>query len=228
MGEFAWQPSGRYLDGSRVRNFMDLHGIRSWQELIGRSTRDIEWFWNSALEHLGVEWFEKYTRLYDDSRGMPWTTWFSGGKLNIVHNCLDRHIREGRGAATALRFESDDGSQSLLSYNRLFESVNRLAGAMRSLGIHKGDRVAMCMPISPEAVTVMLAALKLGTACIQMPARIGPEEIASRVQQAQPRLLFVNDGYPRAGKAISSQSVYEAVLRSAPAIEWVVVNERRG
>ena len=80
MGDFAWQPSGRYLDRSRVRQFMDLHGIHSWQELISRSTLDIEWFWNSALEHLGVEWFEKYTRLYDDSLGMPWTTWFLGGK----------------------------------------------------------------------------------------------------------------------------------------------------
>ena len=81
MDAFAWQPTGNYLEGSRVREFMDLHGISSWQELIGRSTSDIEWFWNSALEYLGVEWFQKYTRLFDDSRGMPWTTRFLGGKL---------------------------------------------------------------------------------------------------------------------------------------------------
>ena len=228
MGEFAWQPSGRYLNRSRVRNFMDVHGIRSWQELIRRSTIDIEWFWNSALEHLGVEWFEKYTRLYDDSRGMPWTTWFLGGKLNIVHNCLDRHIRDGRGAATALWFESDDGSQRSLSYKQLYDCVNRLAGAMTGLGVRKGDRVAMCMPISPEAVVVMLAAFKLGVACIQIPARLAPQDIVTLVQQAQPRLLFVNDGYPRAGKAISTEGVYEAVLKSAPSVEWVVVNERIG
>ncbi len=228
MGDFAWQPSGRYLNRSRVRHFMDVHGIRSWQELTGRSTLDIEWFWNSALEHLGVEWFEKYTRLYDDSRGMPWTTWFSGGKLNIVHNCLDRHIRDGRGAATALWFESDDGSQRSLSYNQLYESVNRLAATIKHLGIRKGDRVAMCMPISPEAVIVMLAALKLGAACVQIPARIAAEDIAFRIQQAQSRLLFVNDGYPRAGKVIRTECVYEAVLNSAPSVEWVVVNERTG
>jgi len=207
---------------------MDLHGIRSWQELIGRSTFDIGWFWNSALEHLGVEWFEKYTRLYDDSRGMPWTTWFLGGKLNIVHNCLDRHIRNGRGAATAVWFESDDGSQSSLSYNQIYDCVSRLAGAMTGLGVRKGDRVAMCMPISPEAVVVMFAALKLGAACVQIPARLAPQDIVVLVQQAQPRLLFVNDGYPRAGKAISTAGVYEAVLKFAPSVEWVVINERMG
>jgi len=228
MSDFAWEPSGSYLDRLRVRHFMDLHRIRSWQELIARSTLDIEWFWNSALEHLGVEWFEKYTRLYDDSRGMPWTTWFSGGKLNIVHNCLDRHIRDGRGAATALWFESDDGSQRSLSYQQLYDCVNRLAGAMKSLGVRTGDRIAMCMPISPAAVIVMLAALKLGVACIQIPARLAPADIVLRIQQTQPRLLFVNDGYPRAGKAISTESVYEAVLESAPSVEWVVVNERLG
>ena len=228
MGDFAWQPSGRYLDRSRVRRFMDMHGIRSWQELVRRSTLDIEWFWNSALEHLGIEWFEKYTRLYDDSRGMPWTTWFLGGKLNIVHNCLDRHIRDGRGTAMALWFESDDGLQSSVSYNQLCDFVNRLAGAMRGLGVRKGDRVAMCMPISPEAVVVMLAALKLGAACVQIPARLAPEDVVLHIQQAQPRLFFVNDGYPRAGKAISCESVYEAVLKAAPSVEWIVVNERMG
>ena len=78
MDAFAWQPTGAYLNRSRVRKFMDLHGIQSWQELIRRSTEDIEWFWNSALDFLGVEWFQQYTRLYDDSLGMPWTTWFLG------------------------------------------------------------------------------------------------------------------------------------------------------
>lgn len=207
---------------------MDLHGIGSWQELIDRSARDIEWFWNSALEHLGVEWFEKYKRLYDDSRGMPWTTWFQGGKLNIVHNCLDRHIRKGQGAATALWFESDDGSQRSLSYRQLHDEVNRLAQGMRHLGIQKGQRVAMCMPISPEGVIVMLAAFKLGAACVQLPARIPAAEIVSRLQQTEARLLFLNDGYPRAGKMISTQSVYDAVTESAPCVERLVVNERIG
>ena len=118
MGKFLWQPSGDYLSGSRVGRFMECHGIQSWQELIRRSTLDVDWFWDAALEYLGIEWFNKYSRLYDDSLGMPWTRWFLGGKLNIVHNCLDRHVRDGKGSKTALFFESDGGSSRTLTYKR--------------------------------------------------------------------------------------------------------------
>ena len=228
MDAFAWQPTGNYLEGSRVREFMDLHGISSWQELIGRSTSDIEWFWNSALEYLGVEWFQKYTRLFDDSRGMPWTTWFLGGKLNITHNCLDRHIRDGHGAAPALWFESDDGTRRSLSYQELHNSVNSLAHAMKSMGIRMGDRVAMCMPISPEAVTVMFAAFKIGAVCMQLPARVSAQEVVPHLQQADARLLFLNDGYPRGGKVTSSEGIYEAVMKFVPTVGQIIVNERVG
>jgi len=228
MNGFAWQPAGRYLERSRVREFMDLHEIRTCQELVARSILDIDWFWNAALEHLGVEWFEKYTRLYDDSLGMPWTTWFLGGKLNIAHNCLDRHIRDGRGSATALCFESDEGFERRLSYQELYDSVNRLAHAMKRLGIRKGDRVAMCMPICPEAVTVMFAAFKIGAACMQLPARLPPEEVVSRLEEAKAAMLFLNDGYPRGGKAIGTAGVCAAALEFAPSVEHVVINERLG
>ncbi len=228
MGDFAWKPTKKYLEQSRVREFMNLHGIDSWQELVSRSARDIEWFWNSALEHLGVEWFKKYTRLYDDSRGMPWTTWFHGGKLNIVHNCIDRHVRDGRGAATALCFEADDGSRRTVSYQELCDEINRLGRALRRLGIGRGQRVAMCMPICPESVTVMFAAFKVGAACMQMPARLPPEEVASRLRQAQAPILFLNDGYPRAGKIFGSQGIYNAVMESVPSVQCVVVHERIG
>ncbi len=220
MDSFAWKPTEKYLERSRVREFMNLHGIDSWQELVSRSAREIEWFWNSALEHLGVEWFRKYNRLYDDSRGMPWTTWFLGGKLNIVHNCIDRHVRNGRGAATALRFEADDGWRRTVSYQELHEEVDRLGRALQHLGIGLGQRLAMCMPISPQVVTVMFAAFKNGAACMQMPARIPPEEVASRLRQAQAPILFLNDGYPRAGKVFSSEGTYKAVLESVPYTRW--------
>jgi acetyl-CoA synthetase len=177
---------------------------------------------------LGVEWFQKYTRLYDDSRGMPWTTWFLGGKLNITHNCLDRHIRDGRGAAPALWFESDNGNKRSLSYDQLYNSVNSLASAMTRMGIQKGDRVAMCMPISPEAVTVMFAAFKIGAVCMQLPARIAPQEIVPHLGQAQAQVLFLNDAYPRGGKLTSAEGIYEAVVALSPSVRHIVVHERVG
>ena len=112
MDAFAWQPTGNYLEGSRVRKFMDLHGILPGRNLSGGQPRISNGSGTPLWNTWELNGFRQYTRLYDDSLGMPWTTWFLGGKLNIVHNCLDRHIRDGRGAATALWFESDDGSQA--------------------------------------------------------------------------------------------------------------------
>lgn len=228
MGKFLWQPSGDYLRGSRVGQFMECHGIQSWQELIRRSTLDTDWFWDAALEHLGIEWSHKYSRLYDDSLGMPWTKWFLGGKLNIVHNCLDRHVRDGKGSETAVFFESDEGSSRTLTYKELYDAVNRLASAMKHFGIHKGDHIAMCMPISPEAVTVMLAAFKVGSVCMQLPARISPETIVPHLQQAEAKILFLNDGYPRAGRLISCEDICNAVVERAPSVGGIVIVERLG
>jgi acetyl-CoA synthetase len=207
---------------------MSLHGIQSWQDLIRRSALDMTWFWNAALEFLGVEWSQKYSQLYDDSRGMPWTQWFLGGKLNIVHNCLDRHLRDGSGSRRALIFEADDGSSRTLTYAELYNDVNRLASAMKHFGIRKGDHIAMCTPISPEAVTVMLAAMKIGGVCMQLPARISPDEIVLHLKEAGAKILFLNDGYPRAGRWLSSEEVYLAVFERVPSLQRIVVVERLG
>jgi acetyl-CoA synthetase len=159
---------------------------------------------------------------------MPWTKWFLGGKLNIVHNCLDRHIRDGKGSETAVFFEPDEGSSRTLTYQELYDAVNRLASAMKLFGIRKGDYIAMCMPISPEAVTVMLAAFKVGGVCMQLPARISPEEIVLHLQQAPAKILFLNDGYPRAGRWVSSEDIYSAVVERAPSVDRIVIVERLG
>lgn len=228
MSDYAWKPSGAYLEDSRVARFMRQHGIASWQELIQRSAEDIEWFWNAALAHLGVEWFHPYDRLFDDSDGMPWTRWFLNGKLNIVHNCLDRHIRDGNGGKTALFFEEDGGASRSMTYGQLCDAVNSTAAALQKAGIGKGDRVAMCMPISPEAVTVMFAAFKIGAVSMQPPARLAPEQIAEYLRQAKARILFMNDGYPRAGRLFSLEKTYEQAVGRVPTLERVVVLERLG
>jgi len=228
MSEFLWQPSGDYLRGSRVGRFMERDGIKSWQDLIHRSTTDINWFWDAALDFLGIEWSTKYSRLYDDSRGMPWTKWFLGGRLNLVHNCLDRHLRDGGGSRTALIFEMDDGASRTVTYLELYDAVNRLASALKRFGVHEGDFVAMCMPISPEAVTVMFAALKIGAVCMQLPARVSAEEIVLHLTKTAPKVLFLNDAYPRAGRWSGCADIYAAVAEGAPALGQIVIIERLG
>lgn len=226
MGDFVWHPYGDYLQRSRIRRFMDRHSIPTWQELIRRSIEDIEWFWQAALEDLGIEWFRPYDRLYDDSRGMPWTKWFLGGKINIVHNCLDRHIRDGMGDKVALLWEGDDGDSKRLTYHELYQNVNVLAAAMKHAGIQKGDVVGICMPISMEAVTGMFAAMKIGAVCMQIAARSAPQEVVESLRKGNTKILFVNDSYLRAGKRFEMDATIQAVLDEVPTLKKVVAVQR--
>ena len=85
------------------------HGIATIGELRRRSVADTSWFWDAALQDMGIEWSRHYTCVRDDSAGFPWTRWFVGGRVNVTHNCLDRHVRDGHGDEAALFYESDSG-----------------------------------------------------------------------------------------------------------------------
>ncbi|MDP3963989.1 MAG: AMP-binding protein [bacterium] len=225
MRTIAWRPYGPYLT-SRIADFMRHEGITTWQELIERSNNDIEWFWNSALAHLGVEWFEPYTRLYDDSAGMPWTTWFGGGKINITHNCLDRHIAGGKWLDYALWFETDDGFSRGITYGDLYRLVNKLSSAMRRAGVKPGDRIAMRMTISPEAVAVMLAAFKIGASCMQPPARLGDAALTQCLAPGKPVMLCTQDGYVRGGKTFDLSASNRKLIENLPTLKTSIVFPR--
>ena len=93
MSEIVWEPSKEYVENANITKFMKKNHIKDYQELIKKSTDDINWFWNAAMKDMNLEWFQPYEKVFDDSKGIQWTKWFIGGKINIVHNILDRHIK---------------------------------------------------------------------------------------------------------------------------------------
>ena len=224
---FAWEPNGDYLAHSRVRDFMECHEIPSWQALIERSRQDIAWFWDAALNHLGVEWTRPYDTVYHAADGMPWTKWFPGGMLNITHNCIERHVRDGRGGEVALIWEGDDGASRTITFRELNDSVDAAAAAMRRAGIAAGDTVGLCAPISPEAVAAMFAALKIGAVSMQVAARTVPQEVVECLNRGGARLLFMADAYPRGGKWTDCAATLREVCQDVPTLERVVLIPRR-
>src|SRR5215203_2367671 len=94
-GEIAWRPTGEYVENSRLLEFIRRHGLRDYEDLLRRSTTDLEWFWRAVLDDLGIEFFDPPSRIVDTTRGIPWTRWCVDGRLNIVHNCLDKWIGTG-------------------------------------------------------------------------------------------------------------------------------------
>ena len=132
-GEIAWRPSAEYIAHSRLTNFIDRHGLRNYAELLARSTADPEWFWRSVLDDLAIEFYEPYTQVLDTSRGIPWTRWCVGGRMNIVHNCLDKWIGTPVEQRVAIRWEGEEGITRHPTYGELWQDVNRCAaGAPRA------------------------------------------------------------------------------------------------
>ncbi len=148
--QFIWEPTPDYVENARVTAFMREHEIADWQELHRRSVEDIGWFWDAVVKHLGIDFFEPYSQVVDESRGPQWSTWFGGGTVNLTHNCVDRHAAGERALATAVSWESEDGEVRTVTYAELSAEVNRLANALLAAGIKQGDAVGVYLPMSPR------------------------------------------------------------------------------
>jgi acetyl-CoA synthetase len=221
----AWQPSENFIEGTRIKKFMNFLNIQSCEELIERSREDIDWFWENALKNLGIEWFVPYQQLYDNSMGMPWTKWFLGGKLNIVHNCIDRHIRDGKGSHIAIKFESDDGKVSYITYTDLAKSVDAAAAELLESGISKGDVIGLCMTLCPESVIAMLATLKIGAISMHIATRLSSQEMIKLLNQGRARALFIDNGYIRAGNTFGLDQAIYSILHST-SLKTIVIRNR--
>lgn len=227
-GEIAWRPTPEYIEHSRLRQFIRRYGLRDYDDLLVRSTTDLEWFWSAVLQDLDIRFFDDPTRIVDTSRGIPWTRWCVGGRLNIVHNCLDKWIDTPVAARAALRWEGEEGVTRELSYRDLHRDVNRCANALRALGVSRGDRVALFMPMSPELIVAFFATIKLGAIVLPLFSGYGADAVATRVRDAEASVIFVADGFWRRGQPVPMKQVADEALALCPSLRHVVVVERLG
>ncbi|MBI5745473.1 MAG: acetate--CoA ligase [Nitrospirae bacterium] len=228
MREIIWEPYGDYKERANIKRFMDKHGIRDYDELISRSVNDIEWFWEEALKDLGVEWYRHYDKILDTALGFPWAKWFIGGKLNIVHNCLDRHIKSGKGAKIAIIWEGDDGATRKVSYSELYRDVNRVASALKGLGIGKGDRIGIYMPMVPEIVVALYSCLKIGAVAVPVFSGFGPKALATRLDDAEAKVLFTSDVAKRKGTTIEIKKSADEAGEMVKTLRHKIVFRRGG
>ena len=214
-GEIAWRPTPEYTNRSRLKNFMAQHNITTLDELIQRSTTDLEWFWTAVLRDLGIEFYQPYSKILDTSAGIQWARWCVGGKMNIVHNCLDKWIGTPVQNRAALRWEGQDGRTRVLTYGDLHREVNRLASGLRDLGIREGDVVGLYMPMIPEIAIGLFAIAKLGAIILPLFSGYGVDALTTRLSDAAAKALLTCDGYYRRGQAVHMKAVVEAALASA-------------
>ena len=227
-GEIAWRPTSEYRDRSRLKAFMDRHALADYDALLRRSIDDPDWFWPAVLDDLGIEFYQPYTQVLDTSRGPAWPRWCVGGVLNIVHNCLDKWIGTPVETRTAIRWEGEEGATRTLTYGELFRQVNQCANAMATLGVNKGDRVALFMPMCPELVIAFFATIKRGAVVLPLFSGYGAEAVASRLRDAEATLLVTADGYYRRGQPVAMKAVADEAAAGAPSVRHLLVVSRLG
>ena len=186
--------------------------MTTYKEFHRRSLEDRDGFW--AEQARLVDWHEPFQRVLDYSRP-PFARWFVGGRTNLCHNAVDRHLAQ-RGAQPALVYISTEtGEQKTFTYRQLHEEVSRAAAMMRSLGVGKGDRVIVYMPMIPEACFAILACARLGAVHSVVFGGFAAASLAARIDDARPALMITADGGSRMGKAVLYKSLVDEALKLA-------------
>lgn len=227
MSEVIWRPSPPYVAGANITRLMQRHDISTYEEIIRRSIDDIEWFWAEVEKDLGIEWIEPYDKVLDTRRGIEWATWFVGGKVNIAHNCVDKHASGPNSSKSAIVWEGEDGATRTVTYRQLAEEVSGLAWGLKSLGVSKGDAVGVYMPMTIEAVVAMMAIAKIGAIYLPIFSGFAASAVAVRLQDAGAKVLISADGFYRRGQVVPMKEEADEAAHSAK-VEKTIIFSRLG
>jgi acetyl-CoA synthetase len=179
-------------------------------------------FWEKCAGELS--WYKKWNKVLEWKE--PFAKWFIGGKLNASYNCLDRHIESGLGNKVAIYWEGEPGDEKTITYNEAYRQVNKLANVLKSLGVKKGDRVAIYLPMIPEAAYAMLACARIGAVHTVVFGGFSAEALRDRINDAQAKLLITSDGGYRRGKVLALKEIADEAVKGCPGIQHVLVVKR--
>jgi acetyl-CoA synthetase len=217
LDEKAVPPPEEFSENAHVKS---LDEYRSLHE---RALRDPEGFWGEQARML--DWFEEPAKTLEWN--LPHAKWFTGGKLNVSYNCLDRHL-EKNGNKPALLWEAEDGSNLQFTYAELHQRVSKFANALKSIGVNPGDCVTIYLPMIPELPIAMLACARIGAMHSVIFGGFSAQSLVDRIGDARSRVLITADGGYRRGKIVPLKETADAALKDCPTIEKAVVVRRTG
>ncbi|KNZ69408.1 acetate/CoA ligase [Thermincola ferriacetica] len=195
-------------------------------ELYEEAKKDRLGFWDRMAKEL-VTWFEPYDKVLDDSNP-PFYKWFTNGKLNVSYNCVDRHAKSEKRNKAAICYESEIGKKVVLTYGQLYREVNMFASALSKLGVKKGDRVCLYMPMIPEAAIAMLACTRIGAPHSIVFGGFSSDSLRDRINDAKAKILITADGNFRKGAPFPLKKNADEALKETPTVEKVVVVQNAG
>ncbi len=199
--------------------------VKEYENTYQESIADIQKFWAKQAESL--EWFKKWDKVLDDSNH-PYYKWFINGKINIIHNAIDRHLTTEKRNKLAYIWEGEPGDIRYFSYYELNKEVSSFGNILKAMGVRKGDIVTIYMPQIPELIFAMLACAKIGAAHSVVYAGFSSTALADRIADAESKLLITADGGYRRGKVVDLKGIADEAMQKSPTIERCIVVQRTG
>lgn len=207
-------------------NYYNIQDLEDYIRAYNKSVKDPEGFWGDMADENFI-WYQKWTNVLHNDMLNGDVRWFENGKLNITKNCIDRHLNK-RGDKTAIIFEPNDPKEEALhiTYNELYERVCKMANVLKEQGIQKGDRVCIYLPMIPELPVALLACARIGAIHSVVFAGFSSTSLATRINDADCKLVITSDGGFRGSKTIDLKSIVDEALESCESVESVLVVER--
>ncbi len=202
---------------------MKQYGISSLDELSEKSKNDLEWYWEAVSKDVGIVWNSPYSKILDSSKGIMWSKWFIDGKTNIYSSSVEKFVKE-TSDKIAYHFVSEDNTVKTLTYFELDQQVSKLANGLKSLGVKRGDVVAIYLPMIEEAIVAILASAKIGAIQTVIFSGYSTESLHVRLKDCNAKILFVSDGFHRKGKPISQKNSVNKALEDTSVEKTIVVN----
>ena len=198
--------------------------VKNWEEELEKG-RDLEKYWAEKAEQF--EWFQKWDKVLDEDN-KPFYQWFTGGKINLAYNAVDRWIETEKRNQVAILYINERGQEKKITFYELYIQVNKLANALKNLGVKKGDTVSMYLPMCPELLIAMLACNKIGAVHSVVYSGLSVGAFVERMNDAKVKVLFTADGTYRRGKIINLKSIADEAILQCPTIETIVVVNHTG
>jgi len=224
----VWTSGDADRKRSRLLTAMAHWGYATLAALHEASVDDPEWFWRAVVDDLGIDFDEPFQRVLDDAEGKPFPRWFPGGRLNAATLCARRHAAGPNAGKLAVIYEGDSGQRRALTFAELDAEVRRCAANLTALGVSRGDRVVLFVPVVPEAAVAFLACAMIGAISVPAFTGYGPEALAARLRDSEAVVLVTADATTRRGKLVRLKDTADEALTQAPSVRYTLVVRHLG
>src|ERR1700680_2714134 len=208
----------------QFRRNAHIKSAEEYERIYRESVEQPEKFWAKVAGEL--HWFKKWDKVLDWQA--PWAKWFVGGQMNLSYNCLDRHVHSWRKNKAAIIWEGEPGELRTYTYHQLLRAVQKFANVLKSLGVKKGDRVAIYMGMTPELPIAMLACARIGAPHTVVFGGFSSNALVDRIHDSQAAVVITQDGAYRRGAEVKLFPAVEEALKSCPSVKNVVIHKRTG